>query len=99
MRAVRPERVLKVEWSSSQPAELPVQIAVHAYDRRGLVRDLTDVLAVERLSIQGMTTTTDAAAGTADVELTVAVGDEAQLHRLQQRLGAVSNVISVRRAG
>ena len=98
MRAVRPERVLKVEWSSNQPAELPVQIAVHAYDRRGLVRDLTDVLAVERLSIQGMTTTTDAAAGTADVELTVAVGDEAQLHRLQQRLGAVSNVISVRRA-
>ena len=99
MRAVRPERVLKVEWSSHQSSELPVQIAVHAYDRRGLVRDLTDVLAMERLSIQGMTTTTDPTAGTADVHLTVAVENEAQLQRLQRRLEAVSNVISVRRAG
>ena len=98
MRAVRPERVLQVEWSSSHPGELPVQIAVHAYDRRGLVRDLTDVLAFERLSIEGMTTTTDRASGTADVLLTVAVGDEEQLQRLLRRLGAVANVTSARRA-
>ena len=98
MRAVRPERVLQVEWSSSQPGELPVQIAVRAYDRRGLVRDLTDVLAFERLSIEGMTTTTDRASGTADVLLTVAVVDDAQLQRLLRRLGAVANVTSARRA-
>ncbi len=98
MRAVRPERVLQVEWSSSHPGELPVRIAVHAYDRRGLVRDLTDVLAFERLSIEDMTTTTDRASGTADVVLTVAVEDDAQLQRLLQRLGSVANVTSVRRA-
>ena len=99
MRHVRPERVLQVEWSSSEPAELPVQIAVHAYDRRGLVRDLSDVLAFERLSIRQMTTTTDRASGTADVLVTAEVGDEAQLQRLQLRLGTVANVISVQRVG
>ncbi len=98
MRSIRPERVLQVEWSSSQPDALPVRIAVHAYDRRGLVRDLTDVLAIERLNIQDMTTTTDRPSGTADVLLTVAIGDDAQLKRLLKRLGAVANVVSVRRA-
>ena len=97
MRTVRPERVLQVEWSSSQPGELPVQIAVHAYDRRGLVRDLTDVLAFEHLSIQDMSTTTDRNSGTADIVLSVAVDDDAQLQRVLQRLGAVPNVRAVRR--
>ncbi len=98
MRAVRPERVLQVEWSASHPEDLPVRIAVRAYDRRGLVRDLTDVLAFERLSIQNMSTTTDQASGTADVVLTIAIGDDAQLQRLLRRLGAVPNVTSVQRA-
>ncbi len=98
MRAVRPERVLQVEWSTSDPAALPVRIEVHAYDRRGLVRDLTDVLALERLSIQAMTTTTDHDYGTAEVLLSVTITDDAQLQRLLQRLSAVPNVTSARRA-
>ena len=97
MREVRPERVLQVEWSSADAAELRVEIAVTAYDRRGLVRDLTDVLALERLSIDAMTTTTDRDAGTAHVRLTVPVGNLEQLARVLHRLGAVPNVIQARR--
>ena len=98
MRAVRPERVLQVEWSTSEPAALPVRIEVHAHDRRGLVRDLTDVLALERLSIQAMTTTTDQATGTAEVVLSLRIDDDGQLQRLLQRLAAVPNVTLARRA-
>jgi GTP pyrophosphokinase len=98
MREVRPERVLQVEWSSAEPAGLTVEIAVTAYDRRGLVRDLTDVLAVERLSIDAMSTVTDHDAGTANVRVTVPVSNLEQLARVLQRLGAVPNVIEVRRS-
>lgn len=98
MRQVRPERVLQVEWSSRDEAQLPVDIAVQAYDRRGLVRDITDVLAVERLSIRAMNTTTDREAGIAHVLLTVGVADLDQLARVLQRLAAVPNVTSARRA-
>lgn len=98
MRAVRPERVLRVKWSSSEPAALPVRIAVHAHDRQGLARDLSDALAVERLSIQTMTTTTDPEDGSANVLLSVAITDDAQLQRLLQRLSAVPEVTSARRA-
>ena len=98
MRAVRPERVLQVEWSTHDAPQLPVEISVRAYDRRGLLRDLTDVLALERLSIHTMTTTTDHDTGTADVLLTVGIGDEEQLARVLQRLATVPNVTSARRA-
>jgi len=87
-----------VDWTLGETDLLSVELAVAAYDRRGLVRDLSDVVASERLSIEAMTTTTDRAAGTADVHLTLAVQDTEQLNRLVQRLRAVPNVLEVRRS-
>ena len=65
---------------------LTVQLVIAAYDRRGLVRDLTDVVALEHLSIEEMTTTTDRKAGTAHVTMKLAVRDLEQLARVLRRL-------------
>jgi GTP pyrophosphokinase len=97
MRATKPDRVLKVEWSQADGGNPTVELSVAAYDRRGLVRDITDILAYERLSIEAMTTTTDRGAGTAHVLVTVTVGDLEQLTRVLKRLTAVPNVIHARR--
>lgn len=97
MREVKPERVLKVEWTSDAGAGLVVEISITAFDRRGLVRDVTDVLALERLSIEAMTTTTDRDSGTAHVLVTVSVADLEQLARVLRRLGGVPNVTHARR--
>jgi GTP pyrophosphokinase len=98
MRAVKPDRVLNVEWSTgSGDSGLAVRLAVSAYDRRGLVRDITDVLAVEQLSIEELTTTTDKASGTAHLTVSFAVRDLEQLARVLRRLSAVPNVIYARR--
>jgi GTP pyrophosphokinase len=97
MRAVKPERALNVEWTSDDTDTLSVQLVVSAYDRRGLVRDLTDVVALEHLSIEELTTTTDRKAGTALVTAKLAVRDLEQLARVLRRLAAVPNVISARR--
>jgi GTP pyrophosphokinase len=97
MRAIKPERTLKVEWTSDIGAGLVVEISITAYDRRGLVRDVTDVLALERLSIEAMTTTTDRDAGSAHVMVTVSVTDLEQLARVLRRLSSVPNVTHARR--
>jgi GTP pyrophosphokinase len=97
MRSSHPERLLKVDWAGAGETGLQVQIAVSAIDRRGLVRDVTDVLALERLSIEAMTTTTDRNEGTAAVSVTVAVHNLEQLARVLRRLNGVANVIHARR--
>jgi len=97
MSALKPDRVLQVEWSSAESGALAVELAVSAYDRRGLLRDLTDVLAVERLSIDAASSRTDHDAGIAYFDLSVAVDDLEQLARVLRRLAGVPNVIEARR--
>jgi GTP pyrophosphokinase len=97
MAARKPDRVLKVEWSGADGGALGVELAIRAYDRRGLLRDLTDVLAAERLSIDAVNSRTDRDAGIAYVGLQVAVSDLEQLARVLRRLAGVANVIEARR--
>ena len=97
MAALRPERVLQVDWTGGNGEALAVQLSVSAYDRRGLLRDLTDVLALERLSIDALTSRTDHDTGIAYFSLAVAVNDLEQLARVLRRLAAVPNVLETRR--
>jgi len=97
MDAVRPDRVLKVEWTHSDTEAMNVVLQVRAYDRRGLLRDLTDVLAVERLSIDAAQTRTDHDTGVAHFALTVGVRNLEQLASVLRRLQGVANVIEARR--
>ena len=98
MQAESPQRILQVDWTAAGEGDLlSVELAVSAYDRRGLVRDLTDLITQERLSIEAMTTTTDPEAGTAEVSVRLGVRDLDQLARLTKRLSGVANVLTVRR--
>jgi len=97
MSALKPERVLKVEWSSADSAALNVELSISAYDRRGLLRDLTDVLALERLSIDALTSSIDHDSGIAYFAVSVAVNDLEQFARVLRRLAGVPNVIEARR--
>ncbi len=97
MRTRQPERVLGVEWGERQDQLFPVEIAVHAFDRRGLVRDISAVLADEKISIQQMTTSTNSRENTADVALRVGVHGLQELSRVLSRIGALPNVVRARR--
>ena len=91
----KPERMLKVEWSSGE-AVLDVRILVTAYDRRGLVRDITDVVAQEHISIEGMNTDTDEDR-IARFDIRLGINNLDQLANLIRKLLTVPNVSDVRR--
>jgi GTP pyrophosphokinase len=97
MRAVKPERVLKVEWALDADSVMPVRIRVQAFDRRGLLRDVSDVMALEKLSIEGVNSDTDPQDRIATIVMRTAVRDHGQLGRVLQRLSAVPNVLSAER--
>ena len=98
MRATHPERCLRVDWRDDDSATIAVELSIVAWDRRGLVRDLSDLVATANLSLESLQTTTDRTRGTATTILRTRVRDLAQLADLSRRLSAVDNVISVRRS-
>ena len=97
MRERHPERVLGVEWNRDSDSPLPVRIRVQALDRRGLLRDMSDVMALEKLSIDAVNTNTDPGDRIATIVMRTAVRDSDQLGRVLQRLSAVPNVLSAQR--
>ncbi|HQR23221.1 MAG TPA: bifunctional (p)ppGpp synthetase/guanosine-3',5'-bis(diphosphate) 3'-pyrophosphohydrolase [Steroidobacteraceae bacterium] len=98
MQDAQPRRVLAVDWGRpSAERTFPVAIRVEAYDRRGLVRDISSVLADEHISIEAMNTVTNAAENIATLDLTVKVHGLEELSRLLARLAALPNVIRATR--
>ena len=72
--------------------------AIEAFDRRGLLRDISDLIAEENVSIEGVTSNTDPRDRVARFEVRLTVRDAAELAKLQRRLARIPNVIRVRRA-
>jgi GTP pyrophosphokinase len=92
-----PARVLAVTWGKTGPNEFPVDIEVEAFDRRGLVRDVSAALADEKISIQGMNTLTDKRDSVARMLISIAITGLPQLSRVLALISQVPNVLSARR--
>ena len=92
------ERFIEVDWGDEEDkAAYPVEVQVEAFDRPGLLRDITQVLANERINVTATNTRSDPETASAVLTMTVEVNDLAQLSRLLDRIGQLSNVTSVRR--
>jgi GTP pyrophosphokinase len=92
-----PARVLAVDWGEMGHSNFPVDIEVHAFDRRGLVRDVSAALADEKISIQGMTTVTDKRDNIARMRISISIAGLPQLSSVLTRIVQLPNVISARR--
>ena len=103
MASGSPDRVIDVEWNAPKNADgaaYPVDVAIEASDRQGLLRDISEVFAKEKMNVIGVQTQSvsdkrDNRGGTAWMTFTVEV---AQSGRLKQVLGVVAGVAGVRSA-
>jgi GTP pyrophosphokinase len=99
MGKANPERVLRAQWNLGEESALPVRIRVVALDRRGLLRDVTDVCAQQKLSIDGVNSETDPRDHIATIEMRTAVRNQAQLKDVMKKLRGVRSVVRVERSG
>ena len=90
------ERVIEVRWGEHKGADAsvyPVDVAVEAFDRQGLLRDISEVFAKEKMNVIGVQT--QSVKGTAWMTFTVEIGDAVSLSKV---LGTVRGVKGVRAA-
>ena len=88
-----PDRIIEVAWGAGAQAAYPVDISVEAQDRQGLLRDISDVLAREKINVTGVQT--QSAKGAAWMTFTVEVSSTLNL---ADALRAVRQVPGVRSA-
>jgi GTP pyrophosphokinase len=97
-----PDRVIEVDWSGEvgasrdgRTAIYPVDVAIEAVDRQGLLRDISDVFAREKMNVIGVQT--QSVKGVAWMTFTIEVNDARQVARAMAVVGDVSGVRMVRR--
>src|SRR5690606_23373681 len=100
MARQKPQRLLQVDWSdAADSARIAARVLIEAFDRRGLLRDISDLIAEEHLSIEGVSSDTDPNDRVARFEVRLTVRDASELARVQRRLARIPNVFKVRRGG
>ncbi len=98
LQDTHPERTIEVDWGRPPEAGFPVDIQVEAYDRRGLLRDISTILTEERTDILESRTRTDTTKNIARIELTLSVTSLEQVSRLLHRLNSLPNIFRVGRS-
>jgi GTP pyrophosphokinase len=93
----RQERVVDVQWQSDASALYPVDLAIEANDRQGLLRDVTALVANERINVVGLSTQVNKRTGITSIGLQVEVRDADSLSRLVAQIVKLPSVLTVRR--
>jgi len=89
------ERLVSVAWGRAE-ASYPVAIQVEAWDRVGLVRDISTIVAEEKINITSMTVTENDDQ-TVSITLTVQTTGISQLSRLMSKVESTGGVVTVSR--
>jgi len=88
------ERLVRVSWGQAAHT-YPVAVRVTAYDREGLLRDVSTVVGEEHINMNSVVSTLKAHQAT--IDLILEVTDLGQLSRVLNRIEALSNVVEARR--
>ncbi|PYC27336.1 GTP diphosphokinase [Aquipseudomonas alcaligenes] len=92
-----PERIIQVSWGPVPVQTYPVDIVIKAYDRSGLLRDVTQVLLNERINVLAVNTRSNKEDNTASMLLTIEIPGLDALSRLLARISQLPNIIEARR--
>jgi GTP pyrophosphokinase len=92
-----PERVLETSWGESETGSYPVDLTLHAFDRAGLIRDITAVLADDNANVLNLKSHADKKSMQVIMTLSLEIRDLPTLSTAITRLEQLPNVVSVRR--
>jgi GTP pyrophosphokinase len=90
-------RLVRVNWGAKGMARYPAGVRIEALDRAGLLRDVTTMLADEKVNILSVHTHKKAASATTTLIMALEVSGVEQLYQMMDRLQSVRGVFEVQR--
>jgi len=93
-----PQRILEVSWGGKVSQMYPVDIDISAYDRTGLLRDVSIVLADSGVNVVAVSTRSEQKDHLAHMKITVEIDSLSKLGRVLNKLNQLPNVLTVRRS-
>jgi GTP pyrophosphokinase len=92
------ERLVNVHWSDVQTETVyPVDVLIHANDRKGLLRDISSILTNEEVDVIAVKSFSDRKQDKATMYFTVEVADVQQLTHLLTKVEQLPDVLVVKR--
>jgi len=91
------ERLIEADWGEDLGKTYKVSIHVEAFDRQGLLRDVSKVLTDEKVDVVGVNTLSNKDEQTADMTITAEICDLNQLGKVMDKINQLQNIISVSR--
>lgn len=93
-----PERIVEINWGQQDSGSYPVDLTLHAFDRSGLIRDITGVLADDDANVIDLKSHTDKKSMQVVMAISIEIRDLPTLSTAIRRLEQLPNVVSVRRS-
>lgn len=93
-----PERQIDVNWASNVKAEFKTELQIMCADRDGILRDVTTVLANERVGLLGVNSSSDTKTHSAKIKISLEVKDLNSLAKTMVKLLQIKGVSDVKRA-
>jgi GTP pyrophosphokinase len=97
LRQRSPERAIEVDWGDAESSSYPVDLTLRAFDRSGLIRDITVVLADEGANILDLQSHVDKRDQQVTMRLNIEIADLPTLSTAIARLEQLPSVVSVSR--
>ena len=97
LSAHAPERIVDAVWGESYSSGYSLVVRVTANDRSGLLRDITTILANEKVNVLGVSSRSDTKKQLATIDMDIEIYNQQVLGRVLSRLNQVPDIIDARR--
>ncbi|MDP8034069.1 GTP diphosphokinase [Pasteurella atlantica] len=97
LRSINPERVVKAQWGANDTRGFSLTIRIIANDRNGLLRDITSIMANEKVNVLGVSSRTDIKSNIATIDMEIELTNVEFLAKLLSRITQLSDIIEAKR--
>lgn len=92
-----PERFIEASWAEQYSGGYLAQLKILANDRSGLLRDVTSILANEKINVLGMNTNSDVQKQLVTMEIKLEVYNVGAFNRVLTKVSQLDDMIEVKR--